>query len=106
MKIGKQPMANKPSERSKRAEHVPSAPTPIATSARDGLEQARSEARKFLPNAVRLLAGIAFSESSEASLHTRALCTRQIVEIAGVIPQATPTAPAPLHDGVEHEGHA
>lgn len=99
-------MANKSSEHSNYQERIPSAPAPIASSARDGLVKARSEARKYLPNAVRLLAGIAFAETSEASLFTRAQCTRQIVEIAGAIPQASPVAPAPLHDGEEHEGHA
>jgi hypothetical protein len=98
-------MVSKASEHSNDRDRIPSAPAPIAGSARGGLEQARSEARKYLPNAVRLLAGIAFAETSEASLHTRALCTRQIVEIAGVIPQASPVAPAPLDDGVEHDGH-
>jgi hypothetical protein len=99
-------MANKSSEHSSYPARIPGAPAPIANSARDGLEQARVEARKFLPNAVRLLSGIAFSESSEASLHMRMLCTRQIVEIAGIVPAPAPAAPAPLHDDVEHEGHA
>jgi hypothetical protein len=57
------------------------------------MELAREEARRYLPDAVRLLAGIAFAPDSEAALHTRMLCAKQLVEIAGVIPQATPSAP-------------
>jgi hypothetical protein len=40
-----------------------------------------------------LAAGIGFAPDSEAALHTRMLCAKQLVEIAGVIPQATPSPP-------------
>jgi hypothetical protein len=34
------------------------------------------------------------------------LCAKQLVEIAGVIPQATPTTPAPLAPLHDNNGHA
>jgi hypothetical protein len=61
------------------------------------MESTRALARCYLPDAVRLFAGIAFASDSEAALHTKMLCAKEIVAIAGVIPQATPTAPQP-HD--------
>lgn len=60
-------MAKDPSERRSHPERVPSAPAPVAASARDGMELAREEARCYLPDAVRLLAGIAFAPDSEAA---------------------------------------
>ena len=90
-------MARRMFERSTRPEHVPSAPTPSAASALDGMESTRALARCYLPDAVRLFAGIAFASDSEAALHTKMLCAKEIVAIAGVIPQATPTPPQP-HD--------
>jgi hypothetical protein len=75
---------------------VPPAPEPLSASARDGMEGARALARRYLPNAVRLHAGIAFGPESEAALHTKMLCAKEIAAIAGVIPQATP-APPQLH---------
>jgi hypothetical protein len=57
------------------------------------MELAREQARCYLPDLVRLLAGIALAPDSEAALHTRMLCAKQLVEIAGVIPQATPAPP-------------
>jgi hypothetical protein len=68
---------------------------PSATSASDGIENTRTLARRYLPDAVRLLAGIAFAPDSEAALHTRMLCAKELVAIAGVIPQTTPAPPAP-----------
>jgi hypothetical protein len=59
------------------------------------MERAREQARCFLPDVVRLLAGIALAPDSEAALHTRMVSAKQLVEIAGVIPQATPTPPTP-----------
>ena len=85
-------MARKPFDHPRR---LPEAPSPSAASSPDGMECARALARRYLPDAVRLLAGIAFAPNSEAALHTRMLCTKEIVAIAGVIPQATP---APLPD--------
>ena len=63
----------------------------------DGMESTRAMARRYLPDAMRLLAGIAFAPDSEAALHTKMLCAKEIVAIAGVIPQATPAPPQP-HD--------
>jgi hypothetical protein len=57
------------------------------------MENTRALARRYLPDAVRLFAGIAFAPDSEAALHTRMLCAKEIVAIAGVIPQATPAPP-------------
>ena len=87
-------MAKRMFERSTHPEHVPSAPAPSSASAVDGMESTRALARCYLLDAVRLLAGIAFAPNSEAALHTRMLCAKEIVAIAGVIPQATP-APLP-----------
>jgi hypothetical protein len=77
----------------RRPDPVPAAPSPSAASAPEGMENTRVLARRYLPDAVRLLAGIAFAPDSEAALHTRMLCAKEIVAIAGVIPQATPTPP-------------
>lgn len=78
--------------------HVPSPPAPSAARPGDGLELARSEARRYLPNLVRLLASLALSPDSEAPLHTRWLCANRLADIAGVLPQQVPTmiAPVPL----------
>jgi hypothetical protein len=79
---------------------VPTAPEPASASAPEGMERARALARRYLPNTVHLLAGIALGPDSEAALHTRMLAAKQIVEIAGVIPQATPALPhEPTGDG-------
>ena len=69
------------------------APTPSAANASDGLSETRALARRYLPDAVRLLAGIAFSPDSEAALHTKMLAAKQIIEVAAVVPP-TPTAPS------------
>src|SRR5215510_12279607 len=74
-------------------QRVPAAPEPSTTSAPEGMERARAMARRYLPDTVRLLAGIALSPESEAALHTRMLAGKEIVTIAGVIPQATPAPP-------------
>ena len=88
-------MAKRMFERSTHPEPVPSAPAPSAASAVDGIESTRALARCYLPDAVRLFAGIAFASDSEAAWHTKMLCAKEIVAIAGVIPQATPTPPRP-----------
>ena len=77
----------------RRPEPVPAAPSPSAASAADGIENTRVLARRYLTDAVRLLAGIAFAPDSEAALHTKMLAAKEIVAIAGVIPQATPAPP-------------
>jgi hypothetical protein len=67
------------------------------------MERARALARRYLLDAVDLLAGIALAPDSEAALHTRMMCAKELVAIAGVIPQATPVPPAPRDaDGGEH----
>ena len=76
-----------------KTQHVPSAPAPSAASARDGMSSTRALARRYLPDSVLLFAGIAFAPDSEAALHTKMLCVKEIVAIAGVIPQATPAPP-------------
>jgi hypothetical protein len=73
----------------------PNAPAPLAPSDRDGMELAREEARRYLPNLVRLFAGIELAPDSEAALHTRMMCGKSLMEISGVIPQATPSPPPP-----------
>jgi hypothetical protein len=57
------------------------------------MENTRAMARRYLPDAVRLLAGVAFAPDSEAALYTRVLCAKEIVSIAGAIPQAAPAPP-------------
>lgn len=70
--------------------YVPKPPPPSAARPDDGMEAARAEARRYLPNLVRLLASLALSPDSEAALHTRWLCANRIADIAGVIPQQVP----------------
>ena len=94
-------MATKPPERPSRGEHVPAvpaAPVPSSASAPDGVERGRAKARRYLPDVVDLLAAIALSPQSEAALHTRMLAGKEIVSIAGAIPQATPLPPLPPAD--------
>jgi len=78
-------------------DHVPAAPPPSAASPADGMKDTRAMARRYLPDAVRLLARVAFAPDSEAALYTRVLCAKEIVAIAGAIPQAAPAPP--LHEG-------
>jgi hypothetical protein len=87
-------MNKRPSDRPPR---VPDAPDPLSASARDCTESGRALARRYLVNVVRLNAGIAFAPESEAPLHTKYLAAKEIVTIAGVIPQAVP-APLRPHD--------
>ena len=74
----------------------PTTPTPSADSPSDGMMEARSLAKRYMSDAVRLLAGIAFAPDSEAPLHTRLLAAKQLIEVAGI---AAPTPTAPSHDG-------
>ena len=88
-------------------EYVPPPPSPSASRSGDGMETAREEARKYLPNVVKLLASIALSPHSEAALHTRMLAAKQLLDVAGAIPQATPSLPMPyepMHDSVVDGG--
>jgi hypothetical protein len=45
------------------------------------MELARELARRYLPDTVRLLAGIALAPDTEAGLHTRMMCARSLVEM-------------------------
>jgi hypothetical protein len=50
---------------------------------------------------VDFLASLAFDPDSEAALHTRMLAAKEIVAIAGAIPQTTPALPnisSPQHE--------
>ena len=85
-------------KRSNDAGNVPYAPEPSAASERDGLTRARETARKFLRDAVFLWAGVAFGADSEASLWTRVQCSRLLAEVAGAIPQVTPSPPQSSSD--------
>ena len=87
-------MAKPPPERPTRSQHVPSPPAPSSRSDAEGMEHARDLSRRYLPDTVRLLAGIALAPDSEAALHTKLLAAKEIVAIAGVIPQASPAPPA------------
>jgi hypothetical protein len=78
-------------------EPTPTTPSPSAASPTDGMEEARALARRYLPDLVQLWAGIALGRDTEAGLHTRFLAGKAISDVAGVVPQATPTAP--LFDG-------
>jgi hypothetical protein len=91
----------KPSEHASRAEHapvVPAVPLPSSASAGDGVERARAKARRYLPDAVDFLAAVGFSAESEAALHTRVLAVKEIVSLAGAIPQPAPSPPLPPAD--------
>ena len=74
---------------------TPTTPSPSAASPTDGIEQARTLARRYLPDLVQLWAGIALGRDTEAGLHTRFLAGKAISDVAGVVPQTTPTAPSP-----------
>src|SRR5215471_1060827 len=82
-----------------RPSRVPTAPEPSSTSAAEGMERAREMARRYLPDLVRLHAGIALGPDSEALLHTRMMSAKEIRELAGGIPQTTPAPPTPQDDG-------
>ena len=76
------------------AEQSPSAPKPTAATSFDGIEEGRSLGRQYLPDLVKLLAGIALAPESEASLHTRFLAANALIGVAGVLPQPMPLAPS------------
>jgi hypothetical protein len=50
-------------------------------------------ARRHFPDLIQLLPGIALGRDKETSPHTRFLAVKAISDVAGVVPQATPTAP-------------
>jgi len=76
----------------------PDAPPPSAASAAEGVDQARVLARRFLPDAVNLLAAIALG-GGESAPHTKLLACKQLVEIAGLVPPAIPATPQPQGEG-------
>lgn len=80
----------------------PTTPSPSSDSPSDGMTEARSLAKRYMSDAVRLLAGIAFAPDSEAPLHTRMLACKQLIEVAGIAP---PTPVAPSHDGSSNGMH-
>jgi hypothetical protein len=71
---------------------TPSTPPPSAQTPTVGVEEARALAKRYMTDAVRLLAGIAFAPDSEAGLHTKMLACKQLIEVAGIAPP-TPVAP-------------
>ncbi|MCL2429989.1 MAG: hypothetical protein FWD12_12245 [Alphaproteobacteria bacterium] len=85
-------------------ERVPAAPSPQAASAPEGLDVSRLMARRYLPNAVLLFAGVAFSESSEASLWVKCQCARMLTELAGATSATTPAAPQPHYGNGDARG--
>ena len=90
-------MARRPSDHPQR---VPLPPEPSSASAAEGMELAREMARRYLPDLVRLHAGIALGSNSEALLHTRMLSAKEIRELAGGgLPQTAPAPPTPQDDG-------
>jgi hypothetical protein len=92
-------MAKKPFDK-----RLPETPSPSATSAPEGMERARVMARRYLPDLVRLHAGIALAPDSEAALHTRMLAAKEIRELAGGIPQTAPPAPQPQDEDGDGDG--
>jgi hypothetical protein len=70
---------------------TPTTPPPSATT------PTRALAKRYMSDAVRLLAGIAFAPDSEAGLHTKMLACKQLIEVAGITPP-TPVAPGTGND--------
>jgi hypothetical protein len=68
------------------------------------VERARAKARRYLPDAVDFLAAIAFAPDSEAALHTRMLAAKEVVSIAGGVPQLSPSPPLPVSDARPGDG--
>jgi hypothetical protein len=61
------------------------------------MERARELARRYMSDLVLFHAGTILSPQSEAALHTRMLCAKEMRAIAFGIPQTVPEAPPP-HD--------
>ena len=79
-------------------QEVHDAPDPTSDSTQEGIDAARSLSRRYLPDVVRLLAGVALHPDTDAAVHTRVMAAKSIIEIAGGMPQAFPEAP-PLPPG-------
>jgi len=84
---------------------VPEAPRPSSATEADGIQNARSEARKYLLDAVRLYAAVAFSHDSEVSLFTRVGAAKELVGLAAVS-QPPPTPPTPAYERRDGDGRA
>jgi hypothetical protein len=94
-------MPKHPPERSNHAGNVPCAPEPSASSAPAGVENTRAMARRYLPDVLGLFVNIALGkDDNESALHTRMLCAKEIVNLAGVLPPTTPQLPPPSHEAV------
>jgi len=63
-------------------EPVPEPPAPDVADAATGTETAQSLAARYLPNCVRLFAGVAFGKGSKAKLHSRVVAAGHLVKIA------------------------
>lgn len=74
---------------------LPPVPPPSATSALDGVAEARERARRYLPDLLGLMVSIALAPEAEVSLHTRLLAGREVRELAFGLPPAVPEAPPP-----------
>jgi hypothetical protein len=72
----------KPSDQDRK----PTVPTPSAETPADGVAETRALARRYLPDATRFLAAVAFGKDTEAGLHTRMIAAKAIIDVAGVIP--------------------
>jgi hypothetical protein len=51
------------------------------------MENAKELARRYLPNAVELLAAVAFGDDNPASLHSRVIAAKEIITVAEILPQ-------------------
>jgi hypothetical protein len=79
-------------------EHRPVTPPPTADTPLDGASEARALAKRYMVDAVKLLAGVAFSPDSEAALHTRVVACKQLIDVAGLSPPP-PSAPSVIDSG-------
>jgi hypothetical protein len=72
------------------AERVPDAPEPEIADPTVGAETAQATASRYLPNCVRLFAGVAFGKGSRAKLHSRVIAASHLVKIAGGMAEEVP----------------
>jgi hypothetical protein len=72
------------------AETVPEPPEPGVADAAVGTETAQARAARYLPDCVRLFAGVAFGKGSKAKLHSRVVAAAQLVRIAGGMAEEVP----------------
>lgn len=77
------------------AEHVADAPEPAAADATAGTETGQAMASRFLPDCVKLFAGVAFGATSKAKLHSRVIAAMTLVKIAGGMADEVPGAAMP-----------